>query len=43
MNTSASALPATHQAPSTWRLTIGYALMLVMAIALFLVVRHYGE
>lgn len=43
MNSNASALPSTHHAPSTWRLTVGYALMLAVSIALFLVVRHYGE
>lgn len=43
MNSNASALPSTHHPPSTWRLTVGYTLMLAAAIGLFLVVRHYGE
>ena len=43
MNSNVSTLPATHHAPSTWKLTLGYALMLAVAVALFLVVRHYGE
>jgi Kef-type K+ transport system membrane component KefB len=35
--------PASPGAPSTWRLALGYALMLAAAIAIFLVVRHFGE
>lgn len=43
MSSHASTLPAPAHSPSTWRLTIGYAIMLAVAIALFLVVRHFGE
>lgn len=43
MNGNAPAYPAPTQAPSTWRLSVGYAAMLVVAVALFLVVRHFGE
>ena len=43
MNGNAFTDPAPNNAPSTWRLSVGYALMLVVAIGLFLVVRHYGE
>jgi len=43
MDANANAIPAAPHAPSTWRLTVGYALMLAVAIALFLVVRYHGE
>ena len=43
MSSTASSYPARSQAPSTWRLTIGYALMLLFAVGLFLVIRQYGE
>jgi len=43
VSSDASTLQVPPHAPSTWRLTVGYALMLVAAIALFLVVRHFGE
>jgi Kef-type K+ transport system membrane component KefB len=43
MSSSASSYPARTQAPSTWRLTVGYALMILVAVGLFLLVRHYGE
>ena len=43
MNGNLSTYPGPTSAPSTWRLTVGYAAMLVVAIGLFLVVRFYGE
>ncbi|MEX2093564.1 MAG: cation:proton antiporter [Pirellulales bacterium] len=43
MNADAATFPTNTQPPSTWRLTVGYALMLIVAVALFLVVRHFGE
>lgn len=43
MSSHTSSLPVPSHAPSTWRLTVGYALMLVVAIGLFFVVRHFGE
>jgi Kef-type K+ transport system membrane component KefB len=43
MISNASAVTSDHRAPSTWRLTIVYALTLAAAVALFLVIRHFGE
>jgi hypothetical protein len=43
MKSSATTCPTESHSPSTWRLTVGYALMLLFAIGLFFVVRHYGE
>jgi Kef-type K+ transport system membrane component KefB len=43
MSADTATLPTPSHPPSTWRLSIGYAVMLLMAIGLFLVVRHYGE
>ena len=43
MSADAASFPTDAHPPSTWRLTVGYALMLVVAVVLFLVVRHFGE
>jgi Kef-type K+ transport system membrane component KefB len=43
VSADASTFPTQTHPPSTWRLTVGYALMLIVAVVVFLVVRHYGE
>src|SRR5262245_17482887 len=43
MSTSASSLPSDSVMTSTWRIVLGYALMLVVAIGLLLVVLSHGE
>ncbi len=35
--------PTNSRPPTSWRLSVGYALMLLVAIGAFLVVRHLGE
>ena len=43
MSADTTTFPTDSHPPSTWRLSVGYALMLVAAIGLFMVVRYYGE
>ena len=43
MRASDSSFSSNARTPSTWRITLGYAVMLVAAIGLFLVIRIYGE
>ncbi|HMO84061.1 MAG TPA: cation:proton antiporter, partial [Lacipirellulaceae bacterium] len=40
---SVQTLDSQHQAPSAWKLGLGYAAMIAAAAALFLVVRRFGE
>jgi Kef-type K+ transport system membrane component KefB len=43
MNAPATSLSSSGHAPSTSRIMVGYAVMLVVAIGLFFLVRMYGE
>jgi Kef-type K+ transport system membrane component KefB len=43
MTGNAAVVRTRHGAPSVWRLTAAYTAMIVAAIALFLLVRHFGE
>jgi Kef-type K+ transport system membrane component KefB len=43
MSADATTFPTDSHPPSTWRLSVGYAVMLVAAIGLFMVVRHFGQ
>ena len=43
MSISASSLPSNSRMTSTWRIVLGYAAMLVVAIGLLLMVLSYGE
>ena len=43
MNTNATAFGSSSSHSSTWKLILGYALMIGGTVGLFLVVRHFGE
>jgi Kef-type K+ transport system membrane component KefB len=43
MNANASTLAKDSQTAATWRLIVGYALMLLAAVAIFFAIRHFGE
>ena len=43
MNANASTLAKDSQTAATWRLIVGYVLMLLAAVAIFFAIRHFGE
>jgi Kef-type K+ transport system membrane component KefB len=43
MNTNATAFESSQSHGSTWKLVLGYALMIGGTFGLFLIVRHFGE
>ena len=43
MNANAPTFSHSAHVPSTWRLVLGYTLMLVAAVGLFFLIRHFGE
>src|SRR5688572_19165268 len=43
MNSNASAFDSGHNGTSSWRLALGYGLMVAGTVGLFMVVQHFGE